>query len=284
MKKLSTYDKGDYILQTSLYSAGLFMWFGLHCTAIRYMGQLISDCRLNTIHAIKSPGYRWSGSGSENPKENTLFKRPTKWIYDNISRIFVVYLVLHVFMIVNICHFSTNIYLFLPAHLSPLFFLSLILYIKQDPHKGANADQLRAFFIVMYLNREAPIYKKIWLKMALGFILRAGLTPSLCEWAPLKPQAYVLFLMSAPYGLKYPLYPLILISKWAFKRSYYNEMINVSISQDTTNKISAIPTGEILGLKETPTDNYVADVYKTYFTGKGAFIGLSIRDGVKNYK
>jgi len=157
---------------------------------------------------------------------------------------------------------------------------NILKHIRKDPYKGANGDQLRAFFIVMYLKRYQSKYKKIWLKIFLGFIFRFGFTPSLCEFAPLRPQAYILFLLSAPYGLKYLLLPFILISKICFYISFYREINFIPIELSTTNKISLLPTALLLKHEGFPTFNYCKKVYEEYFKGDLNFIGQSIFKGI----
>ena len=85
MNKL--WDKGDYCLRASLYLSG--KW-SVSLTRLDYdlYFEMIKECWLDKWHGFsrKSSQYWWSSSGSENPKENTFFKRPTKWIYDNILK------------------------------------------------------------------------------------------------------------------------------------------------------------------------------------------------------
>ena len=86
MYNCKLYDKGDWILRASLYTVGRLLrelpiteeivTVKKHCRLFRWFGHR------------KSPEYKWSNSGSENIKENTLFKRPTYWIYNNILRHF----------------------------------------------------------------------------------------------------------------------------------------------------------------------------------------------------
>lgn len=242
--QLPTYDKGDYVLRTSLYCAGKLMQGKSYEAVDFFMTRLIHDCKLDKLSPIKSREYRWSNSGSANPAENTLWKRPTYWLYNKVLK-----------------------------------------YLRWNPYKGANGDQLRAFYIVLYLLRRTPAFKRIWFKQALGFIFRLGLTPSLCEWAPLKPQAYVLFLMSAPYGLKYLLYPFIFISQFIFCVSFYKEIEKVTPTESTTNKISSIPTARILNVKKPRPDLvYCRAVYDIYFKCGSKFIGDSVYNGVKAYE
>jgi hypothetical protein len=50
---------------------------------------MIKNCWLDRIvWNRKSPEYKWSNSGAEALSENTLFNRPTKWIYDHILKYF----------------------------------------------------------------------------------------------------------------------------------------------------------------------------------------------------
>jgi hypothetical protein len=180
--------------------------------------QVIKDCRLDKcIGHRKSVVYRWSNSGSANPSENTLFNRPTKWLYDKVLR-----------------HFNI------------------------DPYKGLNGDQYRAYFLWLYKNRKDSQAKSLARKVLFGFIIRLGLTPSLCEWAPLKPQAYVLLLKMFWY-----LYPLYLIARVAFYFSVEAEL-KVPVEVSTTNKITMIPTMISLG-QEFPCPTVIKETYETYF-------------------
>lgn len=229
---MTTYDKGDYCLRTSLFCAGKLMQ-GIN-DIIGVMNTMIFECRLTSYYPVKSQEYMWSNSGSENEEENTFWKRPTFWLWRHLGI---------------------------------------------DMHKGLNGDQFRAFFIMMYLNKDNPLYKRIWKKIAVGFILRLGFTPSLCEWAPLKPQAYVLYFKSAPGIYKYLCYPLYLICRLFFEIIYMEENVFIPIEQSTTNKISLFPTAHLLG-KVLPVQCYVELVYKTYFKGDIEFIGQSVIDGL----
>lgn len=226
------FNSGDYCLNASLWYAGMIM-----CGDSIYKEPfflMTKECRLLTsFHPIKSAGYRWSNSGSENPEENNLKNRPTWWLYHHVLK-----------------------------------------YFKIDPHKGLSTDQMRALFIVLYLKRDDTRYKKIWWRIFWGYIFRLGMTPSLMEWAPLKPQAYVLFWKCAPWFC----YPIYKVCEMMFSWRFYNELENVPIKQDCTNKISAIPTAHIIGGYKMPSREYIKEVYQEYF--KGHMVGISILEGL----
>ncbi len=181
------------------------------------------DCRLyNFFGHRKTSDYRWSNSGSEMRSENTMFKRPTKWLYDHVLK-----------------------------------------WFKIDPCKGLNGDQYRAYFLPMYLRQDW----KSALKIMVGFICRLGLTPSLCEWAPLKPQAYVLlFKTRFPFNIQYLWRPIYKLCKCSFEKNVQQEM-KVPIGISTTNKVSMIPTMKLLGMF-TPNKQYIIRVYETFFSDK----------------
>jgi hypothetical protein len=49
--------------------------------------EMRKECRLaKWLGHRKSAEYKWSNSGSENPAENNIRQRPTKWIYDHILK------------------------------------------------------------------------------------------------------------------------------------------------------------------------------------------------------
>jgi hypothetical protein len=136
----------------------------------------------------------------------------------------------------------------------------ILKYFNIDPFKGLSGDQLRSYLLTLYLNND-------WwgaLRLKLGFLIRLGLTPSLCEFAPVKPQAYVLL-----FKIKYPFYinflwrPLYYFCKLMFYISYKREL-KVPVEVSTTNKISLLPTAYLLNL-QLPTNDFITSVYKTYF-------------------
>lgn len=160
-----------------------------------------------------------------------------------------------------------------------LVYDKILKYLKVDPHKGLNGDQLRGFFIMLYLNRKNKEYSRIWYKILIGFILRLGLTPSLCELSFLKPQAYILF-----FKAKWFTYPIYLLIKPLFKYLAKRELENIPIKKSTTNKISLLPTMQILGIK-IPDNKYCRAVYSRYFkkSGKINFIGNALYEGIAKH-
>lgn len=181
-----------------------------------------SYCRLRqTLGHRKHPNYLWSNSGSENPNENTILKRPTKWIYD---------------------HF--------------LKFLGI------DPYKGLNCDQYRAYALSVYQTKDVSAA----LKVIFGLVLRLGFLPSLTEHILFKPQSMVLFLKLLRERHSVLWTPFYLISKLAFLISMKRNL-KIPIEEDTSNKISLLPTMKILRLS-MPRPAYEKEVYETYFHGK----------------
>jgi hypothetical protein len=82
------YDKGDWCLRSSLYASALLMQ-GKPYAANNAIWHMEMECEPESIFfAKKSEEYRWSTSGSNNQEENTLFKRPTYWIWKHILRHF----------------------------------------------------------------------------------------------------------------------------------------------------------------------------------------------------
>jgi hypothetical protein len=198
---------------------------------------MIKECRLDKWWGHrKRNDYRWSNSGSENESENTLWQRPTYWLYKNILR-----------------------------------------HLDIDPFKGMSTDNYRAYFIYIYLSRD-------WLaaaKVMFGYIIRLGMTPSLCEWAPLKPQAYVLLLKTPwPYKIHWLWAIPAHICENAFMKSVESEY-KISIEDSTTNKISLWPSALLLGVP-MPTMGYLEYVYNTYWPkgNPGHEIGQEVIKGL----
>jgi hypothetical protein len=205
-----------------------------------------SKCKALTMHPIKHPDYRWSNSGSENLKDNTLFKRPTYVLYhegDKISWAIIAWLGASLY---NDWWVSTLV-------LNILLWFSI--WIETNPRKGASIDQLRAYWLVLYMCRN----KKVARKHLLGFILRLGFAPSLMENILFKPQSAILLLATVWEPLKYLAYPFYKISKW--------RNLRIGTWDNTTNKISLLPTMFLLGHKFSyPKDVfYIKRVYDTYF-------------------
>ena len=118
--------------------------------------------------------------------------------------------------------------------------------------KGLNLDQLRAYWLYMYLVRD----RKTAIKHLLGFIFRLGFTPSLMENILFRPHAAVMLLATIWKPLRFLVYPLLYISA---KRNL-KEPIIIS----TTNKITLLPTLLALGWK-VPGYQYLRSVYMEYF-------------------
>lgn len=230
------YDKGDFVLRTSLYFAAKLLLLDVSKDDRFYYNVMIKECWLDKIvWNRKSMIYRWSNSGSAAESENTLMKRPTKWIYNHLLK-----------------------------------------YFKINPFKGLSGDQMRAYILSLYLENN---WRGV-LRVKLGFIIRLGMTPSLCEFAPLKPQAYVLlFKTKYPYYIHYLWYPIYLICKLFFYFSY-NREIKISINKSTTNKITMLPTALILGFK-LPGKEYIKLVYKEYF--KDNIVGEVMSEALCRY-
>lgn len=238
---INNFDKNDLCLQVSLYCSGRILSGEYNETDNDLMEAMIYECNLNSIlWPRKNAQYSWSNSGSENPAENTLFKRPTKWIYD------------HIF-----------------APLNSKFGWSI------DLHKGLNTDQLRAFFIYLWLMKYDKSKKIIAKKILLGLFCRMGMLPSLMENAIFKPHNFILlfdiFLMTKP---------IFYITKKLFAYSISNEL-NIDIRTSSTNKISLLPTMKLLGY-QMPSSVYVQQVYSTYFpvSSEQFFIGETLIKGV----
>ena len=149
-----------------------------------------------------------------------------------------------------------------------------------NPSKGLNGDQYRAYFMWLFLTKD-------WrqaLKVMFGYIIRLGMTPSLMEWAPVKPQAYVMLLkVRFPLGINYLWYPLYLIARLAFGIGYKVEMKDVEFKHGTTNKITLLPTAKCLGIIKNPTMQEAAlmkRVYDRYFGSTEASQGFFIADSV----
>ena len=229
---------GDAILKHSLYFFGEKLRHtsrGSHITDLFFSKpcyeyyDMVEKCQMNNIlFQRKSPTYRWSNSGSENPAENTLLKRPTWWIYHKILK-----------------------------------------HIGWDPYKGANFDQLRAYWLTLYATRS----RKAAFKHLLGFVLRLGFAPSFMEHVFFKPQATVALLATIWEPLKY----LVWIP---FKLSALKNL-NIPISESTTNKITLIPTLMLLEPNTHIIHLYYELVYKTYFhqfdnriVGNAMIVGL----------
>ena len=195
---------GDKILKSSLLWVGheLSETYGYYenKTTGQILEEMERDCRLrNFFGHRKSPTYKWSNSGSENLNENTIWKRPTYWVYHNILR-----------------------------------------YVGIDLYKGANCDQLRAYWLTLYLRRE----RWIAIKHLLGYVVRLGFSPSLMENIILKPQSLAVLLATIWKPMHYIVLPFLLLSRWRnFKKP---------ISQSTTNKITLIPTLALLGYRYFP--------------------------------
>ena len=66
--------------------------------------------------------------------------------------------------------------------------------------------------------------------------------------------------------------------------SFYREIHKVPPRESTTNKISALPTAKILGMKDMPDLVYCRAVYDIYFKDASAFIGDSVYKGIKFYE
>lgn len=226
---LPTYDRGDYVLRTSLLCAGVYMELKNYLE--KFMITMAEDCRLLSLSPRKSPEYTWAVS------EGITLK-----LYNNFLK-----------------------------------------YLGINPYKGLNGDQLRALFIIMYLRRNDRLYKTMWVRIFLSILIRGGFTPSLCEYAPLKPQAYVLFFKAAPYGLAWLLWPVYKICEMIFTYRFFKEINEVSIERSTTNKISALLTAKILGIEGLPSEAYAKRVYEAYFKNDLAFIGDACYKGYKHY-
>lgn len=227
------FDSRDRCLQVSLYYAAKILLRDVSKDDQAYYDTMIKDCWLDwVVWNRKSPEYKWSNSGAEALSENTLFNRPTKWIYDHILK-----------------------------------------YFNLDLFKGLNGDAYRSYILTLYL-------KSNWgsaFKLKLGFLLRAGFTPSLCENALFKPQAYVLlFKVKYPYYIHMLWYPIYLICKLFFYFSFRKEM-KVPIHISTTNKITMLPTAYLLGFK-MPNKAYIDCVYDEYFNG--SIVGQVLKEAI----
>ena len=134
-----------------------------------------------------------------------------------------------------------------------------------DPYKGANFDQLRAYWITLYMRRE----RWIAIKHLIGFVCRIGFTPSLMEHILFKPQAAIMLFATIWKPLRYLSYPIFMLSR---RREF-----QLPVWDGTTNKISLIPTCFLLGMRYVPKDyedneathQYIREVYTTYFCEEG---------------
>lgn len=171
-------------------------------------------CKARGIHPIKHPNYRWSNSGSENKAENTLFKRPTYWLYHKILK-----------------------------------------HVGLDPLKGASIDQLRAWWLICYAfkDRKAVFYNLI------GFVLRLGFAPSLMENILFKPQHLLLPLSTLFKPLGWLVYPFYVLGR--------ERNLKIGVWDNTTNKISLLPTMWLMGYKfHYPKSMFfIKSVYTTYY-------------------
>jgi hypothetical protein len=143
----------------------------------------------------------------------------------------------------------------------PTFWIyqNVLKYFNKDPKKGANGDQLRAYFIPMYQNNEVDIAKQIFF----GMIQRGGMVPSWMEFAPLKPQCFVLLFKLLCEKWSKVFYLPYKFCLYCFEKSIKSNLAE-PISESTTNKISLLPTMKVLGMK-LPDDEYIKSVYYTYF-------------------
>lgn len=287
MAECNVYNKGDYCLKASLWSVGQWWQFKNSKTefakekiekAKEVMQTMIEECRLDRWWGHrKSKEYRWSNSGSEKEIENTLRKSPTWWIYHNRWSLLGMFLFLFftsftgVYFLRNNCIFGVFI--------GALIILAFhTLFIMGDPHKGLNGDQYRAYFLWLYLTND-------WLgalKVMFGYIYRLGLAPSLCEWAIIRPQAYVLLLkVKFPFRIEFLWRPMYWVVLLVFRLTSKREINRVPIESDTTNKISLFPTYKVLKWTLSPI-KYITATYSEYFKkGTDGFcVGESIRLGV----
>lgn len=139
-----------------------------------------------------------------------------------------------------------------------------ILYRKifgKSLYCGLNCDQYRALFIVLYLMRRYPFSRKIARRIIFGYIIRLGFSPSLTEWAIFKPQTFVLLFRM--FGICFPINAVLLP---IFKITAHFNLLE-PIEKSTTNKISLLPTMFVLRMK-MPTDDYIREVYNTYFSSQ----------------
>lgn len=143
---------------------------------------------------------------------------------------------------------------------------NVLKHIGLDPYKGTNFDQLRAYWLYLYLTNN----RKRALKHLIGFILRLGFTPSLMENVIFKPQSTILLLATIWEPLKYLVMLPFLLS--------VRRNLSVPISKSTTNKITLLPTMKVLGM-ELPDDEFITDTYTVYFSTQ-PFIRHSILKGV----
>lgn len=76
-------DDRDSANQNAIAALGYWSRWDLYTT--KFYFQPVHDILFKSwIYPIKNPDYKWSNSGSEDIKDNTLLKRPTKWIWDKI--------------------------------------------------------------------------------------------------------------------------------------------------------------------------------------------------------
>ena len=137
---------------------------------------------------------------------------------------------------------------------------------------GLNCDQYRALLIPLYMTRRSKTSRHIAKNIFWGYILRCGFSPSLTEWAVIKPQSLILLLRMFWYS--YPLYLAALPFLWL---SIYRNIKLKKISDGTTNKISLLPTMMLLGYK-IPEMDYIENVYQTYFS-KSDVVGQAMIGG-----
>ena len=143
-------------------------------------------------------------------------------------------------------------------------------YFHFDPYKGLNFDQLRAYWLYLYLrkNRARAI------KQLIGFILRLGFAPSFMEHIIMKPQSLVMLLATVWKPLRFLVYPFFYISAKLNLRE--------PIEESTTNKITLLPTLAALGWK-VPQHEYLIETYKEYFKpGSNLYaMGQNLADGIQ---
>jgi len=161
-------------------------------------------------------------------------------------------------------------------------------YLGLDFHKGLNHDQLRAYYLYLYLTKQRG--KAV--KHLLSLILRLGFAPSMMEHCLFKPQAYICLLATIWKPLQYLVYPFF---KWSAMRN-----LEASVASGTTNKITLLPTLKALGymtkvdkmdsrepIYTVQMGNYsyifskshIDKIYDTYFCqDDNRFIGVALKE------
>ncbi len=214
------FNEGDFCLRTSLYITGKLFQKKLTTIDMFYWKLMVDECRLFTwFHHRKSKKYTWKKDVHGGKKSLRCKAFITiNWVFRKLK----------------------------------LTKTDLVFYC------GLNCDQYRGLLIPLYLTKDTKTSKKIARRIFWGYVLRLGFSPSLTEWAVIKPQSFILLFRMLWYA--WPLYPI----SWVFWRISMWRNLKQPIKGHATNKISLLPTMLLLNYK-LPSDEYICRVYSRYF-------------------